>query len=92
LVYNEIMLSSYRSLFNFDGPTAQFPRELLFLIVIWSLVWKAYGLWKSAQNGQKNWFIAIFILNTLGVLEIIYTRFFQNNLSSTKTKQKGNVT
>ena len=46
---------------------------VLFLIaVIWELVWKGFALWKSAAKGQKAWFIAILILNTVGILPIIY--------------------
>jgi len=29
-------------------------------------------MWTAAKHGQRNWFIAILILNTLGILEIIY--------------------
>ncbi len=42
------------------------------LLFIWQLLWKGLALWKSAKQNQRNWFIAIIILNTLGILEIIY--------------------
>lgn len=45
------------------------------LAIVWSLVWKGLALWKSAGLRQKYWFIAILIVNTLGVLEIIYIFF-----------------
>lgn len=45
---------------------------LFYVIAIWSLIWKGIALWKAAQNDQKIWFVAILILNTLGILEIIY--------------------
>ncbi|PIQ66545.1 MAG: hypothetical protein COV96_00850 [Candidatus Zambryskibacteria bacterium CG11_big_fil_rev_8_21_14_0_20_42_18] len=48
---------------------------LVALAIIWSLVWKGLALWKSAGLRQKYWFIAILIINTLGVLEIIYIFF-----------------
>ncbi len=41
-------------------------------IIIWVLFWKGYALWTSAKNGDKKWFIALMVLNTLGILEIIY--------------------
>ncbi|MCE9549122.1 DUF5652 family protein [Candidatus Nomurabacteria bacterium] len=50
-------------------------REHFFLFVIlmaWTLFWKAYGVWIAVKNDHKGWFIALVILNTLGVLEIIY--------------------
>lgn len=46
---------------------------LLFaFFIIWSVVWKGLALWKSAGLRQKWWFLAILLLNTLGILEIIY--------------------
>jgi len=44
----------------------------LYLVFIWSILWKGLALWRSAQNNQKQWFIAILILNTVGILEIVY--------------------
>lgn len=46
------------------------------LLIIWTISWKGIALWKSAQNKQINWFVPIIILNTLGILEIIYIYFF----------------
>jgi hypothetical protein len=45
---------------------------LVALVLVWSLVWKGLALWRSAQLSQKYWFIALLIINTLGILEIIY--------------------
>ena len=45
---------------------------LLFLFMIWSSVWKAVALWKAARNHHTGWFVALFIINTMGILEIIY--------------------
>jgi len=47
----------------------------LALAIIWSLVWKGLALWKSAGLRQKYWFIVILLINTLGILEIIYLYF-----------------
>jgi len=47
--------------------------QLVFIVVsIWSLIWKGIALWKSAKNNQRNWFLAILIINSFGILEIIY--------------------
>jgi hypothetical protein len=53
------------------------PAWLLLLIVAWTLPWKGVALWKASRNSQKKWFIAILILNTLALLEIIYIFFFE---------------
>lgn len=54
----------------------QIPAWSIFLIFLWSTVWKGLSLWRAAQLKQKNWFIGILILNTLGILEITYLFFF----------------
>ncbi len=45
---------------------------LVYPLLIWSLFWKGLALWRSARSGQKYWFIALLVVNTVGVLEIIY--------------------
>lgn len=40
--------------------------------ILWTLAWKGVALWRSAGLRQKWWFIAILLVNTLGVLEIAY--------------------
>ena len=45
---------------------------VLILLAIWDTVWKLIGLWKSARNGHLIWFVFIAILNTVGILPIIY--------------------
>lgn len=42
------------------------------LILLWVLPWKGVALWKSARNGHKFWFIALLIVQTFAVLDIIY--------------------
>jgi hypothetical protein len=44
----------------------------MIIAVIWTLVWKAIALWKAARNDHKAWYIVMMIVNTLGILEIIY--------------------
>ena len=48
-----------------------------YVIVAWSLIWKGIALWQAGRNKQLAWFIVIFVLNTVGVLEIIYLIFFK---------------
>jgi divalent metal cation (Fe/Co/Zn/Cd) transporter len=52
---------------------------LLIVLVVWSLIWKGIGLWFSARNYQRAWFVAILILNTAGILEIVYLLFFRRD-------------
>lgn len=41
-------------------------------IVLWSLIWKGLALWLAARNSHRWWFVALLVVNTLGILEIIY--------------------
>lgn len=45
---------------------------LFVILIVWILAWKGYALWVAAQRRHKWWFVAIFILNTFAILEIIY--------------------
>ncbi|MDP3994046.1 MAG: DUF5652 family protein [Candidatus Doudnabacteria bacterium] len=46
--------------------------EILIPLFIWSLAWKGFALWRAARKEQKGWFVAILLINTFGILEIIY--------------------
>ncbi|MDD3098206.1 MAG: DUF5652 family protein [Candidatus Pacebacteria bacterium] len=48
----------------------------ILLIIAWSLPWKGVALWKAAKNDHKWWFIPLLIVNTVGVLEMIYIFVF----------------
>ncbi len=41
-------------------------------LALWSLFWKGLALWHSARKDQYKWFIALLVINTIGILEIIY--------------------
>lgn len=55
---------------------------LVALAVVWTLIWKGLALWKSARLGHKWWFIALMIINTLGILEILYIYVFSKKMRS----------
>lgn len=45
-------------------------------IIFWSLFWKGIALWRAARKNQKHWFVALLVINSLGILEIIYLFVF----------------
>ena len=53
-----------------------FYSSLIIVAVVWSSVWKALALWKAGRQNQKGWFVALFVINTLGILEILYLFVF----------------
>jgi hypothetical protein len=54
------------------------PRYLV-PIVIWSVIWKGISLWKCGRNNQIRWFVVLLVVNTVGLLEIIYIVWFQRD-------------
>ena len=55
---------------------------LLLLMALWTLPWKGVALWKAAHLGQKKWFVALLVLNTLAILEILYIFVFSKRKKS----------
>jgi len=55
-----------------------------FPLMIWTFAWKGWGLWRAARNDSKTWFVAILILNTIGLLEIIYIFLISSKKSLNK--------
>ena len=49
---------------------------LITAVIIWSVIWKGLALWKSARAGSKVWFVVFLVVNTLGILEILYLYVF----------------
>lgn len=49
---------------------------LMVLLALWTLPWKGVALWKAARRGSKPWFVALLVLNTLAILEILYIFVF----------------
>jgi hypothetical protein len=59
---------------------AKIPPEMWLIlapVMIWDGVWKAVGMWHAARNGQKFWFVALMIINSVGILPIVYLKWFQ---------------
>lgn len=68
-------------------PLPQVPPVAALILFSWSILWKGLALWRAAKQDQKNWFIALLILNTLGVLEIVYLfKFAKNKLTLEELK------
>ena len=54
------------------------------IIGIWDLTWRGFALWHASQNKQRNWFIVLMVVNSVGILPIIYLKFFQKKLKIKK--------
>ncbi|MDD5068333.1 MAG: DUF5652 family protein [Candidatus Pacebacteria bacterium] len=44
----------------------------LILLALWSIFWKGLALWHSGRREQEWWFVILLLVNTAGILDIIY--------------------
>lgn len=58
------------------------------LVFVWSIVWKGWALWETARNKSKGWFLTLLVINTMGVLEIVYLFFLAANFQDNRKKIK----
>lgn len=64
------------------------------IIFVWSYTWKLLALWKSAREKSVVWFIALALINTIGILDILYVYIFSKmkysipRNTSTKKRRK----
>ena len=60
---------------------------LITVITIWSTLLKGIALWRAANLKQRNWFIVMLVVNTIGILELIYLfRFATKRLTVKEVK------
>jgi type IV secretory pathway TrbD component len=64
------------ALMDLSLQTFGIPMWVAAVLIVWSLVWKGLSMWKAAKLGSKPWFIALLVLNTAGILDILYIYVF----------------
>ena len=58
-----------------DLLTPQFIQDnapLFIIVILWDLFWKGIALWYAARRGSKPWFVIILVVNSIGILPIVY--------------------
>ena len=60
---------------------------IVLVFVVWTVFWKGWALWIAARKGEVWWFLAILIVNTAGILEIIYLFAFKKMIFNFQTKK-----
>ena len=57
---------------------------MLFLwpLVVWAIIWKGMALWTAARAGSKGWFVALLLINTAGILDILYIYIFSKKAAT----------
>lgn len=77
---------------NWNGFGTPFGMGFLFGIgeifmlaaIAWTIYWKGRALWLAAKKNERGWFIALLIINTFGILEILYIYIFSKKESDKK--------
>ena len=49
------------------------------ILILWSVFWKGWALWVASKENSKLWFFFLLIVNTFGILEIIYIFAFSKD-------------
>ena len=63
------------------GSFFSFGNPFFILLMAWSLYWKGRSLWIAAKKDAQYWFIALLVINTMGILEILYIYYFSKKES-----------
>lgn len=48
---------------------------LIAALALAAIALKGYALWHAAKRDEKGWFVALLIINTMGILELAYLYF-----------------
>ena len=53
--------------------TQQINNPWVFIpLLAWTVFWKGFALWTASKKDHKKWFVALVIINTFGILDIVY--------------------
>jgi len=79
--YNSMGVGSFGG-FGLYGP-------FFVVVLLWSLYWKGRSLWIAAKKDSKYWFVALLVINTMGILEILYIYLFSKKGGCCEGKDGG---
>lgn len=68
-----------------------FFSTIMAVILAWIFFWKGWALWIAARKGSKPWFIALLIINTMGILEILYIFVFSRLKEKKSVKEEEKI-
>jgi len=81
-------MNNYLYLNNFLNQFFLSHPYILESILLWSVIWQGFALWKAAQRKEKLWFIVFLFIHTIGLLEILYLFIFSRYERKTIAKDK----
>ncbi len=51
----------------------------LIIAILWEATWKIIAMWKAGRNNHLAWYICIALINTVGILPIVYILMHRKN-------------
>jgi len=78
----------YETISSTLGVSTNVAIGIVVVIAVWSLVWKGLALWKSSKKNQPIWFVVLLVVNTVGILEILYIYLFSKMGKRKPSKEK----
>lgn len=63
----------------------------ILVVIVWAVTLKGITLWFAARRGQYIWFIALIIVNTIGILEIVYLLCLRKKKSTLNGSHRVNI-
>ena len=58
----------------------------LFVLIVWSIIWKGFALWHAAKNDHKMWFVIILVINSAGIIPLLYLAFVDRQFFTRKKR------
>ena len=81
------MMWGYNKYYNgFDHNFGLFG--LLIPFAIFDLILRGFALWRSAKKDQNVWFIALLVVNSMGILPLIYLILNRDQKETPKKTKK----
>ncbi len=73
---------------NYSFSSKLLGNPFFYVVILADLVLRGIALYKSARKDQKLWFVALLIINSMGILPIIYFLLNKEIVFTPKTAPK----
>jgi len=60
------------AIMNFCATHTLLVPSILIVLAVFDLIFRGFALWHSARKSQKIWFIFLLVVNSVGILPIVY--------------------
>ncbi len=66
------MVDSIAQMAAYMGISTAVATAIFAVVSVWEAIWTGLAMWKTAKRNHLWWFIIFFVVNLLGIPEIIY--------------------